>query len=329
MNDIAATSDNILLEDVPCPVCASWERSECTTSMDFDYWTTRHVFNIVLCNVCGLYYVSPRPAISEIEKIYPADYSGYQFSRIRNPIIRKGRAFMQKKKALRILDKVSKDVANPRIVDVGCGNPVLLELIREHDQRGAQLYGNDFSKETLEHIRSAGFIPLAGAFEELRWEEDFFDVIVMNQVLEHFFDIQAVLAKSRQLLKPGGALFIETPSSEGLDARIFRRKWWGGYHIPRHLQIFSLSSIRFALRNHGLEIESVAYVPSPNFWTHSLRNLLIQAGAPQFLTRRMNYKCVPCMAFFTLLDLVTKPWHPTSNMRVIARKPFSDTHASH
>lgn len=312
---------SIAVEEVSCPGCGSTRSCLWTESRDYDYFTTGMAFQVARCQDCGLLYVDPRPKLSEIEKIYPQEYSAYHFDKIGNPLIRRARGFMQSGKARRILRCLDPRAERPRIVDVGCGAPALLSLLDQAAPGRLELYGNDFSPEMLAAVERAGFKPMPGAFETVAWESGFFDAVVMNQVIEHLFDVPGNLRKTFDLLKPGGVLFIETPSSEGLDARLFSRNHWGGYHLPRHLQIFDSATISRTLERYGFLVEKIEYLPSPNFWTSSVRNLLIRCGVPRSLTRRMNYRSVVCMGLFTSLDLVLRPFFKTSNMRVIVRKP--------
>jgi len=311
---------HVEVEFISCPGCNAQGCKQITTSFDYDYMTTEQAFQIVRCLDCKLIYVNPRPKPSEISKIYPSNYSAYHFSNIRNSVIKNARSFMQTRKAQRILSCFSAANLKIRIVDVGCGTPTLLTMMRQVGGDAVDLYGNDFYADALHAIEAAGFKTVPGKFEEVDWESDFFDAIVMNQVIEHLFDVQGALEKSYRLLKSGGILFIETPSNEGLDAKIFRRNHWGGYHVPRHLQIFNSHTIKRALERHGFSIDTIEYIPSPNFWTSSFRNLLIRKGVPHSLTSKMNYKSIFFMMIFTILDILTKPFHPTSNMRIVARK---------
>ena len=311
----------ITLENVSCPNCRSCASTEITRTNDYDYFTTDLTFTIVSCSNCGLLYVNPRPKLSEAGKIYPCEYSAYHFDKISNPVIKKARYLMQQKKAKRILDCIRSSDQAIRIVDVGCGSPALLNLLKESSPVKLELYGNDFNQDILETVKKAGFHALDGAFENFQWREAFFDIVVMNQVIEHLFDVSGNLKKTFELLKDNGIVFIETPSDEGLDAKIFRHNHWGGYHIPRHLQIYNSKTIRNALEKHGFIVEEIKYLPSPNFWTSSVRNFLFRKGVPYALTKQMNYKNIGCMLTFSIIDTITKAFHPTSNMRVIARRP--------
>jgi 2-polyprenyl-3-methyl-5-hydroxy-6-metoxy-1,4-benzoquinol methylase len=314
------SKQTVEIEFISCPGCEMKEFGLVTETMDYDYRTTDMNFQIVRCNHCNLIYMNPRPKLSEIHKIYPPNYSAYEFSNIKNRIIRNARNFMQRKKAFRILDAVPPSHSVPRIIDVGCGSPALLNLLDSASFRKLELYGNDFNARALEMIESAGFKAIPGAFEKVDFERNFFDLIIMNQVIEHLFDVPGILKKCFQLLKPNGILYIETPSEDGLDAKLFQRRNWGGYHVPRHLQIFNARTIGETLSRYGFKIEKTEYIPSPNFWTSSIRNQLIRMRAPSFITSRMNYKNILFMTLFTIVDSITGFFHATSNMRVIARK---------
>lgn len=317
-------NEHVRLERVACPSCGATDGHTISRSMDYDYFTTKQVFSVIQCAGCGLLYVNPRPALTEIDKIYPSRYSAYEFHRIKNPIIRWVRNFMQAKKAKRILRCLTKTESPVRIMDVGCGGTALLSFLHACADKPLELYGNDFSQTVLDDVKRAGFHAIPGPFESVQCEQGYFDAVVMNQVIEHLFDVRGNMKKTAELLKPGGILYIETPSDEGIDAKVWRHGDWGGYHLPRHLQLFNEKTLSRLLNEYGFVVESIEYLPSPNFWTSSLRNLLFRAGAPLWLTRRMNYRNIFYMSVFTALDVLTRPIHKTSNMRIIARKVRED-----
>jgi 2-polyprenyl-3-methyl-5-hydroxy-6-metoxy-1,4-benzoquinol methylase len=48
--------------------------------------------------------------------------------------------------------------------------------------------------------------------EDANFKGQTFDVVVLIHIIEHFFEPAAVLHKTRQLLRPGGLVFLETPN---------------------------------------------------------------------------------------------------------------------
>jgi SAM-dependent methyltransferase len=287
---------------------------------DFEYGTCDNEFYICQCLETGLLFLNPRPADSALSTIYPANYLPYQFSAL-PPLIRRARAMVQKGKVAVIRQWVGEQAT---ILDFGCGNGDLLRLLRSYGAPAWQLHGNDFNLDTLNRLESEGFEVHAGDIRQLSLP-NYFDLIVLNQVIEHLDDVYGVLAAIRGLLKPGGLIFIETPSFDGLDAQIFKHRYWGGYHFPRHWYLFNAPLLRGLLEKMQFQVVNETYLTSPSFWVQSLHHRFLDQGYP----RVANFFQVSnplVMAFFTLLDLVMiKLGRKTSNLRMIGRKNTLDT----
>ena len=99
-----------------------------------------------------------------------------------------------------------------RILDVGCGNGVLLSAFAE-SRPGWQLFGHDLRDNNRAALsRIAGFQELfTGRIEALPGD---FDLITLIHSLEHFAEPVEGLASLRAKLAPGGSLFIEVPDAE-------------------------------------------------------------------------------------------------------------------
>ena len=80
-------------------------------------------------------------------------------------------------------------------------------------------------------------------------------------------------------------LSVETPDTRGWDARIFRRGYWGGYHIPRHFYLFDASTLSRLLVEQGFEVVSVRSILSPAFWVYSVHNALADSPRLRRLAR--------------------------------------------
>ena len=313
----AATSTEIPVIAVSCDLCG---RETTTTAVangvDFEYATCANSFSIVRCNECGLHYLNPRPDISTLDIIYPESYEPFHFHEATNPIIRYGRALVQKKKVKAISRLVPPDGS---IIDVGCGSGYLLSLLKRYGSPDWKLYGNDFSEVSLANLERLGIQAVAGRFEALDTALQF-DLIILNQTIEHLDSPSSAVEKASRLIKPGGALFIETPSTEGLDARLFRSRYWGGYHFPRHWSLFDEGSLRRLVDLHGFETVQVDYLASPAFWVQSFHHMLLDKNYPRPMVNFWTIRNPAALALFTLLDTVSARIGKTSNIRLIARR---------
>jgi SAM-dependent methyltransferase len=149
------------------------------------------------------------------------------------------------------------------------------------------------------------------------------DVIVMRQLIEHLRDPRAALTGLHKKLSPNGLLVIDTPNRGGLDYRLFRKRWWGGYHIPRHFHLFTQQSLVKLLEETGYSIYLKGFTPSIAFWIISFRNKLrlnsIERG--KSFWEFLYLKNLPVSGSFYVFDLLwSKLGFETSNQFVFAQK---------
>jgi len=282
---------------------------------DFEYLSCANDFELRRAGDVDVIFLSSQPATDALPVIYPPSYGPFQFHEMRGAA-RWARDFVQGKKAKAILK-----LAGPegRILDVGAGSGILLRHIARVRGSLDNLAANDFSDEILEPLRREGFKTIVGRAECLEPKEKF-DVIILNQVLEHLENPPEVVAQLSRLLAPGGFLFIETPSIDGLDARLFSSRYWGGYHIPRHFWIFNESSLTRVVNGAGLCMHQVRYLASPVFWIQSLHHALLDHGWRR-LSKLFSEKNPLLLAPFTAFDLARIALGgKTSNIRVVAQK---------
>lgn len=97
-----------------------------------------------------------------------------------------------------------------RALDVGCANGVLVDELR---RRGWLAAGIDLADTG--HIK--------GDFEVYDFKGERFDLILMMDVVQSFFDVLAGLKKAVSLLRPNGILFIVTPNTDLMRRDIIAR----------------------------------------------------------------------------------------------------------
>jgi SAM-dependent methyltransferase len=316
-------SPSIPTEAVPaCPVCGSSLHHDFATGYDYELRTCINEWRLVQCNGCGHVWLNPRPALSTLGIIYPSNYYAYNYAEI-NPLARRAKAFLDRRKMMKILRSCS---AKPRTyLDVGCGDGRFLKALGDLGVPSTGLYGLELDKKVVDHLRGEGY---ANVFCE-RVEDakslprGGVDLITMFHVIEHVNDPAAVVRRIHQWLSPGGIFALETPNCDSLDARMFKRTYWGGYHIPRHWNLFTPATISRLLQDNGMEVLATVYQTGHSFWMYSLHHLVRYEGKSR---RRWGgffdpMKSLFGIAAFTGFDLLRgAKGAKTSAMLVIARK---------
>ncbi|WP_338872576.1 bifunctional 2-polyprenyl-6-hydroxyphenol methylase/3-demethylubiquinol 3-O-methyltransferase UbiG [Spirosoma sp. SC4-14] len=113
----------------------------------------------------------------------------------------------------RILQELPAHGTGKTLLDVGCGGGILAE---EFARLGMSVTGIDPSLSSVETARHHAYLQhlnityRTGAGESLPFADNSFDYVSCCDVLEHVFDVDAVLAEISRVLKPGGIFFYDT-----------------------------------------------------------------------------------------------------------------------
>lgn len=288
---------------------------------DFEYRTSADSFLAVRCNRCGIVYLDPRPTAESFGVIYPDNYHAFDFSAKKFGLAFRVRSWLE---ARRLLAAARDLPPNARILDVGCGDGFHLDLLRRHGHGDWQLTGVDLDARAVAAARRRGLDVHEGRIERLGLPRGSFDLAFMIQTVEHLDDPAATLRAVRDVLKPGGRLVIVTDNTDTLDFALFKERHWGGYHFPRHLQLFNRRSMkRFALAC-GFEVALLRTIVSPVNWVYSFHNLLADRGAPPWLVRRFSLGSPVSLGVFTALDNVSRLLGHGALLRVVLRRPLSE-----
>jgi SAM-dependent methyltransferase len=148
------------------------------------------------------------------------------------------------------------------VLDYGCGAGASLLEIKA---LGAEAYGIEADPNVKQVIDALGLRIHIGTLDDMPFAGMKFDLIVLNQVLEHIPHPELLLARFTQLLKPGGKLVLSFPNAGSVFARFFKRTWIN-WHIPYHLHHFNPRSARKFLERCNWQVRSVRTI-TPNLWT--------------------------------------------------------------
>lgn len=311
--------ETLRLERVSCCVCEG-EAGAAPVGVgeDFEYRTCADTFLAMRCEGCGLVYLDPRPAESELPRIYPENYHAFDFSAERFGFVYKVRRRLEARRALGWCAGLGEDA---RILDVGCGDGFHLRLLRDFGRPGWRLEGVDPSPRAVEAAARAGLKVHEGTIERLGLPAASYDIALLVATIEHVADPAGVLRSVRALLKPGGRAVVVTDNTNTLDFKLFGGRHWGGYHFPRHWNLFNRRSLGLLAEKAGFEVESFKTVVSPVNWVYSIRNSLDDLGAPSWLVNRFSLRSPVSLAAFTLFDTLHQLAGRGALLRAVLRRP--------
>lgn len=140
-----------------------------------------------------------------------------------------------------------------RIFDAGCSTGLFLQVMQ-----GWECYGCELSPSDAASARARfGDHIFTGAIEDYPGQDGFFDVITMQDVLDHCPNPLAVLAKCHRMLRPGGLLVIKVHNIDCLYARLTGPRFYA-ILPPGHLFYYNARTLRLATDKAGFSlVESV------------------------------------------------------------------------
>lgn len=337
---------NIAKLDVACNSCGSTESRFITHGVEHEYDnTTSDVFNVVQCTRCQLIYLNPRPDVSELKTIYPDNYYAYGLqdknveAENKTSLLYRARKFVYMSRLTKALDLCLPSTVL-KVLDVGCADGRALNWYKDVEKYKVETYGVDFDRTAVEKARASGHTVYLGRFEDAEIEKDTFDLVVATHVIEHVADPKGFARRAFEVLKPGGIFLCETPNVGALDAKMFAKEHWGGYHFPRHWVFYNPKSITTMAESVGFKVESIQYNPAPAFWNWTFHSIvkswakdkpakqsvklkaLADALFPPVDFQRNNLKNLFFVSAFTAIDVGIKAiTGTTSNMAVVMRRP--------
>ena len=219
---------------IDCPLCAG--ATQRLFSKD-SYWIRE-------CGGCGHRHAELEESRDHVDRTYGDSYfsgggAGYRDYLSEGEILR-----AHGERYARLLGRY---LPPGKLLDVGCAAGFLLKGMIDGGWEGDGLEPNarmaGFAKSEL------GLNVFHCSLEEYQGEAGF-DLVSMIQVLPHFVDPAAALARVKSLVRPGGHLLIETWNHRSRTARLFG-KHWHEYSPPSVLHWFSPDELAAFLERFG------------------------------------------------------------------------------
>ncbi len=203
-------------------------------------------YNVVVCHRCGFVYADPSATQTDYDYFY-SDWSKYDDSATATG---SGVSIYDAERLAITAADIARSLPSraATILDAGCATGGLLTALRA--QGFTALSGLDPSRRCAAACRERKFEAYVGSIAAAPANMPKFDCIVLSHVLEHVYDIPAFFAATRNLLAPGGFLYLETP-----DATRYVDFLYAPFQEfnTEHINHFSPRSLQNVTRRFGFE----------------------------------------------------------------------------
>ena len=279
-----------------CPVCRGdlWESiREGGDLCRSDDATT---YTLARCLSCSHIMQVPPPDGGQLANAYSANYAPYRSA------WKKGGWSLW-----RILRNLTTWRRVRRLKQYGKGNKLLEigsgagDFLYAAQRSGWQVHGIEYCKNLAEEIRlELGFDVRAGELQPGLWELGQFDAIVCWSVLEHVRDPLLTLQTASLYLKPGGSIFMQIPTRDGVLLGKRFGQFWALLDLPRHLNFFDEASLSRLCDRAGVRLTLYKTPLLDMFWCYlaSSANWANQSSGLRRLSR---------LAVLTVAVLVSSP----------------------
>ncbi len=179
-----------------------------------------------------------------------------------------------------------------RLLDLGCGDGRLCPLWKE--LTGAEVYGLELSPKAVENAQKRyPFVHYKeGDAISTGYEQNMFDVVICQEVLEHVEEQQQLIDECGRILKQEGVLILTTPNKFYFD-----RRNGGNYsnqpieNIIEKATLLALLSKEFKLNTYETLIyakgdKGVYKILTNRYWLAILRRLGLEDSWKQRLLKK-------------------------------------------
>jgi len=201
-------------------------------------------YDIIHCEMCGFRHAVPLPKQADLEREYRETYYADE-----KPTFLAHAGEDQQWAELAQTDRLEafERILGPgrrQLLDIGSGPGFFLKTAKN---RGWSVVGIEPSRQAAAHARGLGLAIMEGFFgAETAPALGRFDVINLNNVLEHVPDPVAILRTARDILEPGGVICVNVPNDfspfqAAAAATQKTGEWW--IAPPHHLNYFDFATL--------------------------------------------------------------------------------------
>lgn len=152
-------------------------------------------------------------------------YKNYRESKLSND----EKSFAYQKRYIDTYKNIIDIPSKARILDLGCGSG---DFIKTCNKLGYDCYGIDADECDFE-------------IDCLPFENNSFDIVHFNAVIEHLSNPENILSEIKDMLKKDGVVIINTPN--------FSQDYRNFYNDPTHVKPYTEKSLQILMEMHGFK----------------------------------------------------------------------------
>ncbi|MDJ0753738.1 MAG: methyltransferase domain-containing protein [Ardenticatenaceae bacterium] len=298
---------HLAMKHVACNFCGQDRPEMFFTGRDYWYGVGGK-FTLQKCSNCGHIYLNPRPTQEEMFRFYPDEYEPYtNYHEMKDRLNQLQNAYFIYKQ-VRFVSKFLKP--GQKVLEVGCSTGEFLYALRE---KGFEVEGVE-PNQTAAAIAQQHYklVVHNQYFEDCQFEKGAFDAIVMWNVWEHLDDPRQGLRQISSIVKDGGTFIMNVPNPDAIEAKIFGR-FWAGWDIPRHLNIFSAQHLVQLFADCRWQVKKIRGFGGRLWlfrlsWSHWKKNAPKTPFFTPFLTKLVDSRLAALIftPFFMLLEQLNR-----------------------
>jgi len=236
-----------------CPVCDRDADSSEQIAEDFiELFGTRLYYTLDLCSHCGLIYSRTR---SREDRLYTPEVDiekehGHQRPGL-SPL--SDAVWNLKTKTMQVAEIIASmgEMNRVKYLEVGASDGMLFRMVHQRmDEQGrslsATLVESSGAAEPCAEIEGCTVVSKS-YLEPFEGPEGGYDIAVLSHCLEHFDNPRDVVAKTYEMLAPGGVLYVEVPDGLRYDRCISTPL--GYFHVTN----FNLLNLAWMLEDLGFD----------------------------------------------------------------------------
>ena len=138
-----------------------------------------------------------------------------------------------------------------KVLDIGCALGGFLTHLKSKGI--SKLYGIDFTQKYISQAKkNDNLILKVGVAQSIPFEDDSFDFLFMDQVLEHLLDPSLAFIEAKRVLKANAYFCIGVPNAKEYGSSFIFDFFW--FLMKEHIQHFDIHHLEYLANLNGFEL---------------------------------------------------------------------------